>query len=118
MKTDRTGGCAAAIAPYYYPTMTDCRVCDEGSPLRGNFGPRHAGGPQKVIRNTRIANVFTYQSCMVFDSHAGPQMNALRDIDDWEMYFAFGLSSRSGAADKDAYTEDYIYVAFDDQVRS
>ena len=54
-----SGGGQAAVAPYYYPTMTDCQIAAADAPLRGNFGPRPSAG--------------------------GPGMNNLRDIDDWEM---------------------------------
>jgi hypothetical protein len=39
----------------------------------------------------------------------------LRDIDDYEVYFAFSMSSRT-ADDVSGYDEDYIYMAYDDKL--
>jgi hypothetical protein len=55
---------------------TGCREQVKSGDKRGNFGPRSND----------------------------ESLNALRDIDDYEVYFSFGLSSRT-AMDKDAYTE-------------
>lgn len=71
---------------YYYPNAVDCRI-PAGEKHGGNFGTR--------VSNAALAK--------------------LRDIDDYEVYFAFSMSSRT-ADDIGGWTEDYIYMAYDDQL--
>ena len=63
-----------ACAPYYYPSCVDGRI-PAGEKFAGDFGPR-----------------------------AGSDLCPIRDIDDYEVYFSFAMSSRT-AEDIAGYDE-------------
>lgn len=77
---------SSACDPYYYPSLVDGTI-PAGQKHGGDFGPRAEAA----------------------------SLGKLRDIDDYEVYFAFSMSSRI-ADDVGAYDEDYIYMAYDDKL--
>eukprot|EP01052_Picozoa_sp_SAG31_P003426 SAG31_NODE_132_length_23398_cov_14.557620_5_plen_341_part_00 len=60
-----------------------------------------------------VCEPYRYPSCV--DMDFGPRTSGLREIDDYEMYFAFSMSSRT-AQDIAGYDEDYCYMAYDDKL--
>lgn len=78
-------GDRAACEPYYYPSLVDGAI-PAGQKHGGDFGPR--------------ANA----------AAASPGIGKLRDIDDYEVYFAFSMSSRT-ADDVGGFDEDVVYMA-------
>lgn len=77
---------SAACEAYYYPSLVDGTI-PAGQEHGGDFGPRAEAA----------------------------SLGKLRDIDDYEVYFAFSMSSRT-ADDVSGYDEDYIYMAYDDKL--